>query len=268
MIKFLPVRAKSGEHLVILFLMKYVLATLRFAAFVIASFVVYGLWWLVSLVIPNKQLWRQVVFRWWSRAFAAIANMEVEVIGPVPKPPFFLVCNHVSYVDIPALRLAANGVFIAKSEVKDWFAAGPMITNMGNVFIDRKNRRDIPRAGAEVIKKLSEGDGVILFPEGTSTKGETILPFNSSFLEFASSTGLPVSYAAIRYETPAGGPTPSERVCWWDDTGFLKHMWLLFSLPTFKAIVTFGEEPVIDPDRKQLASNLHRKVVESFIPMH
>ena len=54
--------------------------------------------------------------------------------------------------------------------------AGPIIRNMGNIFIDRSNRRDIPRAGAEVIRKLNEQEGVIVFPEGTSTKGEDVLP--------------------------------------------------------------------------------------------
>ena len=184
-----------------------------------------------------------------------------------PAPPFLLVSNHVSYVDIPALRLAANGVFVAKREINDRFLAGPMVRNMGNIFINRSNRRDIPRAGAEILKRLSEREGVIIFPEGTSTKGEAILPFNSSFLEFAARADIPVSYAALRYVTPEGGPTPSERVCWWDETGFLKHMWLLFSLPSFKAVVTFGDEQLLDADRKELAARLRQRVEEAFVPM-
>jgi 1-acyl-sn-glycerol-3-phosphate acyltransferase len=253
--------------LVIFVLMKYAIASLRFAAFVVASFAIYGLWWAGSWVVPNKQLWRQVMFHWWSRSFAAIARMELEIIGAPPKPPFFLVCNHISYVDVPALRLAVNSIFVAKREIKDWFLAGKMIIDMGNVFIDRKNRRDIPRAGAEVISKLDQQEGVILFPEGTSTKGESILPFNSAFLEFAAASDLPVSYAALRYATPGSGPTPSERICWWDDITFMHHLWRLFTLPSFKAIVTFGEEPVTDTDRKKLAARLHERVEEVFIPM-
>ena len=247
--------------------MNFIRASIRFPVFVILTLVVYYAWRITAFAVPNKVLWRQVTFHNWSRVFAFIARMKIEVVGTAPKPPFFLVTNHLSYVDIPALRLAANGIFVAKSDIKDWFVAGPIIINMGNVFIDRGNRRDIPRAGAEIIRKLNENEGVILFPEGTSTKGEDILPFNSSFLEFAAKTGLPVSYASIRYATPAGGPTPSERICWWEDTGFLMHLWRLFSLKTFTAIISFGEEPVLDTNRKELAIHLRERVKEKFIPM-
>jgi 1-acyl-sn-glycerol-3-phosphate acyltransferase len=263
----MPASEKPVLILIILFFMGSIRASIRFALFAIATFAIYGVWWVGKWIVPNKQLWRQLTFHWWSRSFAALAGMEIEIIGRPPKPPFFLVSNHLSYVDIPALRLAANGIFVAKSEIGSWFLAGPMIRNMGNIFIDRKNRRDIPRAGAEVLRKLDEHEGVILFPEGTSTKGEAILPFNSSFFEFAARADLPVSYASIRYVTPEGGPTPSERVCWWDDTTFIHHLWRLFSLPSFKAVIAFGEEPLTDTDRKKLAARLQERVEEAFVPM-
>ena len=109
-----------------------------------------------------------------------------------------------------------NGVFVAKGEIESWFLAGRICRDMGTIFINRQNRRDIPRAGTEISKRLEMGEGVIVFPEGTSTKGEMILPFNSSFLEFAAQKDLPVSYALISYQTPIGGPKASETVCWWE----------------------------------------------------
>jgi len=247
--------------------MRYIRVVYRFPAFLILTFMTYAVWFVGAFVIPNKPYWQQFCYRNWARGFALIANMRIEVIGPVPRPPFFLVVNHLSYMDIPAIRAVVEGVFVAKAEIRDWFVAGKIISDMGQVFIDRQNRRDIPRAGAKIISKLSDGEGVILFPEGTSTKGEDVLPFNSSFLQFAAQTDLPVSYASLTYRTPAGGPTASESVCWWDDTSFLRHMLRMFSLPGFTAIIDFGEAPTLDTDRKKLASELRERVRERFIPV-
>jgi 1-acyl-sn-glycerol-3-phosphate acyltransferase len=247
--------------------MKQVRATIRFVLFVTATFGLYGIWFVTRIVVPNKTYWRQLAFESWTKAFVWISGMEIEVIGTPPKPPFFLVTNHVSYVDIAALRATVQGVFVAKVEVRNWFLAGRIVRDMGVIFIDRKNRRDIPRAGEEIISKLNNGEGVIVFPEGTSTKGEDILPFNSSFLEFASRTDLPVSYASIGYRTPDGEPPPSTMICWWDDTTFLQHLFRLFTLSRYTAIIDFGEESVVNPDRKQLAAELRQRVKEKFIPM-
>lgn len=248
--------------------MNHLRAAVRFAAFVASTFGFYGIWFVGAFFVPNKPFWRQVIFRSWARTFAKISGMTIEVIGKAPPPPFFLVSNHLSYVDIPALRAVAEGVFVAKGEIENWFMAGKMVGDLGMIFINRQNRRDIPRAGREIIKKLSEGEGVIVFPEGTSSKGEEVLPFNSSFLEFAAQTDLPVYYAAISYKTPEGEPSASKSISWWeDDLSLPAHMWRVFQLSRFTAIINFGDEPVQSPNRKELARKLREKVSESFIPV-
>ena len=247
--------------------MRYLRASFRFIAFVIATFSIYGFWWAGSFFIPNKLYWRQLAFSYWTSSFVRLSGMQIEVVGTPPTPPFFLVANHLSYVDIPAIRATVDSVFVAKKEIESWPLAGKIVRDMGVVFIDRSKRRDIPRAGEEIVERLNDGEGVIVFPEGTSTKGEEVLHFNSSFFEFAASADIPVSYVTIGYRTPEGEMPASEAVCWWDDTTFLAHMFRLFTVPSFTAILTFGDRPVVNPDRKLLAKELHDKISSTFVPV-
>lgn len=247
--------------------MKYIRAALRFGLFVGSTLVLYGLWFIGSFFIPNKQMWRQTAFGAWAHAFVKISGMRIEVVGAVPRPPFFLVCNHLSYTDVPAIRAVLEGVFVAKGEMESWFLAGRIVRDMGTIFINRQNRRDIPRAGGQIIERLEEGEGVIVFPEGTSTKGETVLPFNSSFLEFAAQRDLPVSYASISYKTPNAAPRAVDTICWWDEKTFAEHLWQLFQVRKFTAVISFGNEPIQNPNRKELARLLWNKVNENFVPV-
>ena len=247
--------------------MKYLRAFFRFGLFIFSTLGLYSIWFVGAFFISNKQMWRQWAFGNWARAFVKISGMRVEVGGILPRPPFFLVCNHLSYTDVAAIRSVLEGVFVAKGEMESWFLAGRIVSDMGTIFINRQNRRDIPRAGAKIIERLESGEGVIVFPEGTSTKGETVLPFNSSFLEFAAQRDLPVSYASLTYKTPNDSPKAVDTVCWWDEKSFGEHLWHLFQVREFTAVINFGSEPIQNPNRKELAKALWNKVNESFVPV-
>lgn len=247
--------------------MRKLRSVIKFIMFFTATVSIYSVWYVGAFFIPNKQFWRQVIFHKWAQAFVLVANMKIEIIGTPPKPPFFLVSNHLSYVDIPAYRAVLPTVFVAKSDIESWLLAGRMVRDMGAIFINRKNRRDIPRAGKEIIEKIEAGEGVIVFPEGTSTGGEEVLPFNSSFLEFAAKNNLPVTYAAISYKTSDREGKASQFVCWGEDISFVDHMLRMFRLKKFTAVITFGEEPIMKADRKELAHELREKVKEKFVPV-
>ena len=247
--------------------MKYLRASIKFGSFFAFTFGIYGLWFVGKFLIPNRQYWRQVIFRTWSLFFVWLSGMKIEVIGEPPKPPFFLVSNHLSYTDIPLLRSLVECVFVAKGEISGWFAAGRIVRDMENIYVDRTNRRDIPKAGTQIIEKLEAGEAVIVFPEGTSTKGEEILPFNSSFFEFAARSGLSIHYASISYRIDLPDKHASDFVCWWDDTSFAAHLFRFFQLRECTALVSFGCEPVLEMDRKEIAKELWDKVNKKFVPV-
>jgi 1-acyl-sn-glycerol-3-phosphate acyltransferase len=245
--------------------MKQLRALIRMISFVILTFGIYAIWFIGSFILPNKMLWRQIIFRKWALGFKSIAGANINVNGEPPRPPFLMVSNHLSYFDVVVLRCVVESVFVAKKDIRHWFGAGKIISDMGTIFIDRNSRRDIPRAGQQILQKLDEGEGVVVFPEGTSSIGDRVLPFNSSFLEFAAKRELPVSYASIGYKTSSGELPASIAVCWWDDTVFVRHLWRLFGLKGFDAIINFGDYPLSNQDRKKLAQELHRRVSENFV---
>jgi 1-acyl-sn-glycerol-3-phosphate acyltransferase len=242
-------------------------AVIRFAAFAAATFGLYGFYRVARPFIPNKTYWRQVIFGLWANSFQRISAMRLEISGTPPRPPFFLVSNHLGYADVAALRCAAKGVFVAKGEIISWPVIGTIIRDMGTIFIDRTNRRDIPRAGELIIKRVEAGEGVMIFPEGTNTIGEKILPFHSSFLQFAAESDLPVHYATISYRTPEGEPPAAGTISWGDDKTFFQHMFGLFGVREYTAVIDFGEQSVSGTDRKQLAAELYGRVSEKFDPM-
>ena len=211
--------------------------------------------------------WSARIFRNWSRAVLRILGARVEVAGTPPAAPFFLVSNHLSYVDIAVLASQIDCVFVAKSEIAGWPVFGRLCKAVGTIFIDRTSKRDIPRVSGLMQQTMKTGRGIVLFPEGTSTEGATVIRFKPALLEPAASAGLPVATATLTYFTPP--PTDPARlaVCWWGEMTFTRHMMALFRHPGFVARVSFGEERVLSHDRKVLAAELWEQVRSRFQPV-
>jgi len=203
----------------------------------------------------------------WARVVAKLLGMRRESRRAPPASPFFLVSNHVSYTDIIAIAAQVPCVFVAKAEVADWPVMGSICRAVDTLFIDRRSKRDIPRVMKEIETILQEGRGVVIFPEGTSTSGASMIRFKPSLLEIAARAGIPVSHVCVYYETPPGSPPASSAVCWWGGAGFMGHILKLLQLPWFRARLTFGEEPVRATDRKELATRLQESVERDFEPM-
>jgi 1-acyl-sn-glycerol-3-phosphate acyltransferase len=222
----------------------------------------------LTLVLPAlAQRTRTGLSRAWACAVARIVGMRVRVDGEPPTRPCLLVANHLSYVDVVALWTATHGAFIAKSEVAAWPLVGRLGAVMQTLFIDRGRKRDLLRVLGEMERRLAGGESVILFAEGTSSRGERVLPFKSSLFEAAVRAGLPVACASVGYATPSSGPPADLAVCWWGDMTFADHVYALLRLPHFEATLRFAPEPLAGPERKALARQAHRAVAARFVPV-
>lgn len=243
----------------------------RIVMFLLFTIAIYSAWVIGKVLVARTTyaaiLWRNVIFRLWAKAMAFVLHMRVTVQGQPPQPPFILVSNHVSYVDIIALATQLDCVFVAKHDVTSWPLLGYMGKNIGAIFIDRKRLRDIPRVIGLIEESLNEGRGVVFFPEGTSSKGASVMRFLPSLMEPAAKMNFPVSYASVSYRTPPDAKPAHLSVCWWGGMSFRKHLYDLFHVESFDAIVTFGDHPIQETDRKLLAQKLHDAIESQFEPV-
>ena len=163
---------------------------------------------ILRVVFPRATSERKrALVRWWSAKLLRIAGVATRVEGIPPaesESGAMIAANHVSWIDIFAISSVRPTRFIAKSEIRDWPVAGWVVERAGTIFIRRERRRDTARINDRVHAALAEGDRVGLFPEGTTTEGDTLQRFHSSLFEPAVANRAHVHPCAIRYEDAEG----------------------------------------------------------------
>lgn len=218
------------------------------------------------LGVDNKPWSTSVRYRW-ARSVIKILGMKLTVHGTPPKPPFFLVSNHLSYIDVWILFATADGTFITKSDVKDWPIAGFVLSTSGLIFVDRGRRSDVTRVNKEISEGLTSAQGIFLFPESTTSGGADVLPFKSSLFQYPASEGIEITSSAITYSSEDESVDVSTEICWWTDIPFPKHFWNVLKLKEFNATITFGEQKLVHSDRKYLANTTYSIVQQLFKPV-
>lgn len=242
-----------------------ILSTVLYTGLICAVYLIF----LVPLVItksPYEPL-RNFFMTVWSRGMLWLFNVHIVLKGKIPEPPFFLVSNHLSYLDVIVYYSILKATFIAKMDVKSWPVLGFLIQSMGVIFINRNKRSDVKRVNQLISSNLNRYQGIILFPEGTTSPGETVLPFRASLLEYPAANNLSVHFSAIRYQTGKNDPPAYKHVSWWGDMEFFQHLYQMATLKQINVKVIFGEKTIHENDRKLLAGSLYRFISESFEPM-
>jgi len=138
----------------------------------------------------------------WGKGLVSISGCTLEVEGRENIPHEGRVCfvsNHGSIFDV-VLVLAYIGRpfgFIAKKELSYVPLLNIWILILGGLFIDRKNIRKALKTINLGIEKIQKGGRMLIFPEGTRSKGQGLLPFKSGAMKLATNSLAPIVPIAI-----------------------------------------------------------------------
>jgi len=138
----------------------------------------------------------------WAYYILGLSGCEVIVTGKENIPKKGGVCfvsNHGSIFDI-VLALAYIGRpfgFIAKKELLYIPLINAWISILGGLFIDRKNLRKGLKVINKGIKRLKNGGSILIFPEGSRSRGQGLLPFRPGSFKLATQSGVPIIPVAI-----------------------------------------------------------------------
>lgn len=192
----------------------------------------------VMLTLPLMPL--QQLFLWFSprmaRAFpmhyhrllCRLLGVKVEVFGRVPQHgPLLIVSNHVSWLDIVVLSAIAPVSFVAKKEVAGWPLFGSLARLQRTVFVDRDRRHATGTSRDEMRERLAAGDIIVLFAEGTSGDGRTVLPFKTSFFGAAEMPGVLVQPVTLAYRGHRNLPMTRRLLpsyAWYGDMELAPHL--------------------------------------------
>jgi 1-acyl-sn-glycerol-3-phosphate acyltransferase len=201
------------------------------------------------------------------RGVRSMIGLRVHATGEDPEAPFLLVSNHLGYLDVFVFMSHLSCALVAKQEIRSWPVVGYLVKIGGTIFIDRNSRKDVLRINDRLEEAMQRGQGIIVFPEGTSTAGDQVLPFRASLLAPIAASDRPVHFASLTYRTPGSDAPAYQTAAWWGDMTFADHFWRMLALPRIDAHVHFGKIAGDTDDRKEVAERLTEEVRACFEPI-
>ncbi len=142
---------------------------------------------LLLVFVPLHYLFRIFAYgspfpMWFLGLTAWVVGARVETAGKPLRRDIFFISNHVSWIDILALAGASGTAFVAKWELSQVPVIGWLCTLNRTVFVKRENRMGVGEQIDALRVALQDNWSVTVFPEGTTTDGQSLLPFKSSML--------------------------------------------------------------------------------------
>ncbi len=234
---------------------------------------------------------RRRIARIWLPGMTRIIGLRVTVHGCPPAQPFFLVLNHMAWIDLFPVTTLCDATYIVEEPVSRTPIIGGIVAALEPIFV-RRVKDDTARVNDEMVKVIESGGSIVLAPETPLTTippGSGVKMFRGGLLASAVRTGMPVHWLSLTYRTAPGapparevmlyGPNPyytdengkipdSEIEMWGPERSFLWHATRLLAIPWCEIFMRFGDEPIpAGDDRIALANRLHDAVEEAFVPL-
>ena len=137
----------------------------------------------------------------WASGILKRTKSSFTLVGEenLPSGPVLFISNHEGNFDIPSLLtyIPKPFGFISKIEVKKLPIISQWMEEMNCVFLDRSNRKSSYRSIEDTVNHLVKGHSILIFPEGTRSKGNGIGEFKSGFVRIAKMANVPIVPIAI-----------------------------------------------------------------------
>jgi len=199
----------------------------------------------------------------WSIGVLECFGIVVQVKGAFNfRGPLLIVSNHISWLDVLVLHSIGYCRFVAKSEISKWPVFGFLSTKTGMFFIEREKPRDAIKVVHKMTDALIAGDVLAIFPEGTTSDGQRLLPFHANLIQAAVSANCPVlplyiSYKDRQSEQQSHAPT------FIGEMTFFQSVWSTLSAKPISAQVSIGELSYCENrSRKEWSEELHGLICE------
>ncbi|GFQ01247.1 lysophospholipid acyltransferase lpeat1 [Phtheirospermum japonicum] len=187
--------------------------------------------WRRAVIVASGRFLSRVMLFVFGFYWISETSRDIEVDGQLSsedqseemRRPGVIVSNHVSYIDILYHMSSSLPSFVAKSSVAKLPLVGLISKCLGCVYVQRDLKSsDFKGVSAVITERIREAHQnksaprILLFPEGTTTNGDYLLPFKTgAFLAKA-----PVLPVILRYPFQRFSPA-------WDSISGARHVILL-----------------------------------------
>lgn len=253
--------------------MRPVIAAIKILAFGLLSLPTIALQWLVLKLCPYNRFF-YVIPMIFQKAACFIFRLNVRVVGtPLKSRRAVYVSNHLSYIDIPVIGSILSASFISKAEVRKWPIIGDLAYVGDTIFIKR-TRSAAEQSLRDIKEALLKGRSLTLFPEGTSTSGQQVLPFKSTIFDLFLSDELKDKVTIQPFTVTlmkSNGKKPEtiedfDLYAWYGNMDFEPHFWKLAKSKGVDILLTF-HDPVLArdyDDRKVFAKDCEQVIAKEL----